>query len=367
MPTFLKQFLLFLRQLFVKEKKPYVFPNDSWDYGDEQWWEDNPEEAFAPEPEEETPDEDHFADAGKMVEPSPEWTTTTNSPEDETEYTVIDPPPYPSGPVVIQPSPQKIEPIALWPSAPGTLVHERPSVLIDYSNANHGYITVTHRGDPADRCKLRIIGPLGNWQHFTVPSSGAAKTYPLCYGDGYYTIEFYKSYDGKDYFRSTSLSLQVELFSPVWPWLYPNTYSDYSPDSLCVYYAKMIYAAIGTFDPEAIVREVSNFICGISYDYELAERVQTDTFWLPNPDEVLWALKTICFGYASLAAGMLRPLGIPTKICVGHTTLTQGLHAWNEVYVGGEWQILDLTFLAKGGVKIAPLLTRENYHADYCG
>ncbi len=40
---------------------------------------------------------------------------------------------------------------------------------------------------------------------------------------------------------------------------------------------------------------------------------------------------------------MLRSEGIQTKLIMGYRADTAVYHAWNEVYVDGNWQIVDLT------------------------
>ena len=68
----------------------------------------------------------------------------------------------------------------------------------------------------------------------------------------------------------------------------------------------------------------------------------------------------ICFDYASLAAAMLRSLGIPCKLITGYVGEST-YHAWNSFYLENEgwitaeirvsanhWQRVDITFAAGG-------------------
>jgi hypothetical protein len=212
-------------------------------------------------------------------------------------------------------------------------------------------------------CKVQILHDTQE-QRFDLPGDGHTRVFPLCFGDGYYQIDVFRYAFDDNYIKITkpeSLDAIIVLNDPLAPWLYPNTYADYGPESECVKLAARLCAGLKTY--AACVKAVQDYIVkNIKYDYLLAELLQTPSFWLPVPDEVIEAGKTICFGFASLGAGMLRPLGIPTKICVGNTKLTPCLHAWNEIFIDGERQILDLTYMAQTGGKASPLLTRENYH-----
>lgn len=59
----------------------------------------------------------------------------------------------------------------------------------------------------------------------------------------------------------------------------------------------------------------------------------------------------VCAGYANLTAALFRASGIQARIMYGYTRGTtndawsSGInHAWNEVYYGGKWNILDTTW-----------------------
>ncbi|MGN7382731.1 transglutaminase-like domain-containing protein [Paenibacillus sp. SAFN-117] len=51
----------------------------------------------------------------------------------------------------------------------------------------------------------------------------------------------------------------------------------------------------------------------------------------------------MCYGYSSLFAAMLRSVGIPAKLVMGHSQYVTEYHAWNEVYLNNEWVTIDTT------------------------
>ena len=96
------------------------------------------------------------------------------------------------------------------------------------------------------------------------------------------------------------------------------------------------------------------------YDNAKAEQLSGKSGYIPNPDETLPTQKGICFDYASLGAAMLRSLGIPCQVITGYVSPDDVYHAWNMVYIDGEWisveisikpnswTRVDLTFAASG-------------------
>lgn len=112
----------------------------------------------------------------------------------------------------------------------------------------------------------------------------------------------------------------------------------------------------GMTDDYEKVKAVHDWIAGnIWYDY--------DGLYQKSPIEyvasdVLESKKSVCQGFADLAAAFLRSLGIPTKVTNGYAmgvgtsevwtedilSSNQSNHAWNESYVNGRWVIYDCTW-----------------------
>lgn len=66
---------------------------------------------------------------------------------------------------------------------------------------------------------------------------------------------------------------------------------------------------------------------------------------IPSAIEVLNTKKGDCNEHSTLFAAFARSLGIPTKIIAGLVYMDDGFyyHAWNEVYINGEWLPIDPT------------------------
>ena len=82
----------------------------------------------------------------------------------------------------------------------------------------------------------------------------------------------------------------------------------------------------------------------IKYDYEaLNDRSLRMDY---NAVNTLTYSKALCEGYANLIAAMARAYGIRTKVITGmaKTSSGGGSHAWNEVFINGEWKLVDATW-----------------------
>lgn len=264
----------------------------------------------------------------------------------------------------------------LLPSAPGIHVREKDGARIDYSNASEGYIIASVAGESDRKYKINIKSGSGA-QNFSVPYDGTPKVYPLCFGDGTYTVQAFKQVELIQYRALLGVALNVELSSQFVPFLYPNTYCEYDADSVCVKKAAELTAGVERDIDK--VKALYRWICdNTEYDHELAKRVKDENWWLPDPDEVIATGKTICFGYSSLMAAMSRSLSIPCRICVGYAGAS--FHAWNEIYTrnGGDidgvkfsehcWNRLCVTFMDTSDGKAADyVMTAKNWRITYYG
>ena len=78
----------------------------------------------------------------------------------------------------------------------------------------------------------------------------------------------------------------------------------------------------------------------ISYDYDY-ETLFYQTF---DVDDILQKRKGVCFDYACLFAAMCRSQDIPCIVLDGtYRTDNTFRHAWNRVYVNGQWWSVDTT------------------------
>lgn len=230
------------------------------------------------------------------------------------------------------------------------------NALIDVSSAAQGYVGAA--ATSGSRLKLQVTKE-GQSMNYDMPSDGTPVVVPLDMGDGQYTIAVMQNTSGSRYAELYSTSVNVTLESEQAPYLVPNLYCDYDANSAVV--AKARELTQNAENEGDALRMIYAWIeNNVTYDNAKAEQLNGKSGYIPNPDDTLQTQTGICFDYASLAAAMLRSLGIPCQIITGYVSPDGIYHAWNMVWIDGEWRTasfsvnphdwtrVDLTFAANG-------------------
>lgn len=235
------------------------------------------------------------------------------------------------------------------PSASGKKTAEKGGALIDYSNAEDGYIAASYSGK-SERAKLRVICGKTQYDH-DLASDGSTEFFPLM-GSGSYTVRVYEQVSGKSYSLAVEAVFDVKIKSETDMYLYPNKYSNFGKNSDCVKKASQLCSdKSGTVEKIAAIFEYVSE--NITYDKELAQKVTNGlTGYIPDPDRTLKNGKGICFDYSSLMTAMCRSQGIPARIVVGYAK-ENIYHAWNEIYTEETGWITPELYLKNKGFNIA--------------
>ena len=238
--------------------------------------------------------------------------------------------------------PEETKPMLL-PEASGTVVYEGAGVTIDASHTDQGYVMI--RCEPSDkRLKARIATSIQTY-YYDLPGGTAYSVYPLQMGDGAYTVRVMEQVEDDLYALRFGVEIDVKLADETVPFLYPNQYVWYDAESATVQKAREL--ARGMTDPTQIAEAFYKFVVKhMRYDNELARTVERG--YLPSADASLESGKGICFDYAALLAVMLRSEGIPTRVMIGNVTPENIYHAWNNVFLDGEWVWMDPTLDGSG-------------------
>lgn len=237
----------------------------------------------------------------------------------------------------------------LLPEASGVTVYENDIASIDVSNISEGYFMVKYSGT-ADKTKLQVTIPDGTVYTYTI-TAGSYEAFPLSGGNGDYQLDILEHAYDDMYALSLSQSISVAINDEFKPFLYPNQYVWFTPESKAVKYAAELSDA--SSDDLDYVEQVYNYVTeNIKYDEELAETVKSG--YLPDIDATMDSQKGICFDYASLMSAMLRSQAVPTKLVVGYSG--EAYHAWISVYLkeigwvddiiefdGTNWTLMDPT------------------------
>lgn len=238
----------------------------------------------------------------------------------------------------------------LIPTADGTAEVHNNVASIDFSNACDGYVCVDYWGN-CPKVKLRIIGPNSVIYTYDL-HEGGYETFPFSAGNGLYEVIVYENITGNNYATCLYQQIDVLLVDEFAPFLYPNQYVNFTPDSATT--LKAAELSLGTSSDLEVVNNIYNYIISsITYDYNKA--ADPPPGYLPDIDAILSSGTGICFDYAALMTGMLRSRQIPTRLEIGYAQDTY--HAWLSIYTketgwldgiiefsGDCWTLVDPTF-----------------------
>ena len=210
--------------------------------------------------------------------------------------------------------------------------------VVDVGHADDGYIQVKYRSSKK-RIKVRVS--CGDETYtYDLNQNGEFEVYPLQMGSGTYKVTVFEQVKGSQYQSVTSLSFKANIADEFSPYLYPNQYAWYGAESEAVAQANALCEGLTT-DAQRFDAIHSFVTSRFMYDYILAMTVRSNTTYLPDVDKTLADRKGICFDFAALMCCMLRSQGIPTQMVIGYADSCY--HAWNRVYVDGQWRLVDTT------------------------
>ena len=178
----------------------------------------------------------------------------------------------------------------LVPEATGKETIGSSPMILDVSNISQGYFIA--QSDSSDlTCSLQIISPSGAlYSYFIAPGESATVTFTE--GSGDYTITGYQQVQGDQYAALYSETVTVQLENDFLPFLYPNQYVNFTPDSKASQLALSLIDE-DTVDVDALQQIYDYVVSNLTYDYEKADTVTTG--YLPDVDETLKTGTGICF------------------------------------------------------------------------
>ncbi len=164
---------------------------------------------------------------------------------------------------------------------------------------------------------------------------------PLQMGTGEYSVTLFQ-YVEEGKFKKAHAETFIVKEEPRSTFLHSANPVYWDDDMEAIKVAKTI-TKDAVSDEEKVLAVHDHIAETISYDWAFLENIPY--MYVPNIEETFSSRKGVCYHYSALFAGMMRSLGIPTKLIKGFVE-DGAYHAWNEVLVNGEWRVLDLTHSA---------------------
>lgn len=221
----------------------------------------------------------------------------------------------------------------------GVSVIERPYIGIE--DVDNGIVSLTVEPNDYNRLAVLIEKNGVKYQYF-VDKSSRFSSYPLQLGNGTYLVRVLENIEGNKYreiARKTISALNIDEGQ-----LYTQSISEinFSSNSLAVIKANdLVNSKMSDAQKIEVIYEY--VINQFKYDYKKASTVTSG--YVPKLDLIFEAQMGICYDYSAIFAAMTRSVGVPTKLVKGYTENIPGqYHAWNEVFLDGEWKVIDATY-----------------------
>jgi len=212
-------------------------------------------------------------------------------------------------------------------------------LYINTTNKNTGLIKIGYAGKSTEKVKVMIEKEGKRYVYPLIPD-GKIVGFPLQMGGGEYKVGVLTNVTDNRYAYLDTKTFDVNITNQNSVYLNSIQLISWNPDSKAVRKNNEIVG-----DESSLSKKIDlayDFIINnISYDYDKIKLLNPN--YIPYPDKTIVELKGICYDYASLLAAMKRSENIPVKLVKGYSTHVDGYHAWNEIFINGEWIIVDTT------------------------
>lgn len=202
---------------------------------------------------------------------------------------------------------------------------------------NGGYLNVgsSNYGD-----NMRVLVQKDRQKYYYSLSSDL-ESIPLQLGNGKYTVKVLENIQGKRYKVVDKKEINFDDFNTNKAFLSSSQPVYWDKSHIVLNLAKEITKDAQT-DYEKVEKIYNYVIKNIEYDDNKINYLKDN--YVPDINDTLNSKKGICYDYASTFAGLLRSLSIPTKLVKGYKDDLKSYHAWNEVLIEGNWEIIDTTY-----------------------
>lgn len=211
--------------------------------------------------------------------------------------------------------------------------------IIDDSDKDLGVVHITYKAedDLAYRVLVQKDGERLVYPFFT---NGETDSFPLQLGNGTYTVGLLKNVGGSRFVFVDQKKITIALKDPNIVFLNSVQNVNWDIEEDAIQFGDSLLSRFTNKNTR--LRTLYDYIVKeIKYDYDKIPTLTTE--YVPVIEATFVDKKGICYDYSAFLAGIKRSQGVPTKLVKGYTKFVDGYHAWNEVYINGEWYIIDST------------------------
>lgn len=194
-----------------------------------------------------------------------------------------------------------------------------------------GAVGASHSGSGK---ALKVMVEKDGQKHtYNLRGDGKVDYYPLQMGNGSYKVSILENVSGNKFSLLKSENISATIANNNDVYLNSIQIINWNKSDPAIVKASALKNADGVY---------GYIIKSVKYDYDKAKTVKPG--YDPVINDTFKTNKGICYDYSALEAGMLRSLGVPTKLVKGYAKGVDGYHAWNEILINGKWVVVDSTF-----------------------
>lgn len=231
---------------------------------------------------------------------------------------------------------------------------------IDILGVPQGTVTLNYSLDQGKKCKV-MIEKSGKTLYYNLKGTSGTETFPLQMGNGTYTVAVLENVSGTQYRYLTKETVALEQEDPLEVYLQSVQLIKWDRDDPVIEQAGELTQSMGN-DLDKLEAVYGYIVNNYKYDYDKLGKLPSD--YVPDINSTYKTKKGLCYDFAALCGGMLRSVGIPAKLVKGYGKGIEGYHAWNEVYVDGQWKLIDISGdiqMKEGGQKYSMFKDAEKY------
>jgi len=231
---------------------------------------------------------------------------------------------------------------------------------IDKTNIQDGIITINYM--ILDNLRYKVMIKKDNSSQFYDLTLTGNKNYPLQMGSGDYMVWVLRQKVDDKFSVVYKETVKATIKDSKKVYLQSIGEVNWNENMEVIQKAKEL--TIDCKTDEAKVDAIYKYVAkSIKYDSAKEKLVPTMSFYITDIEETFETGKGICYDYSSIFASMLRSVGVPTKMVKGYSKIgkVSNLHAWNEVYVNGQWKVVDPTYGASFGLSVVRYENPSNF------
>lgn len=211
---------------------------------------------------------------------------------------------------------------------------------LDTITVKEGYVKIAYTNE--NNSKMKVLVEKDNTKYYyDFDGKGKYENYSLNMGDGEYNIYLLENTEGKNYIIIDEWNIKAKIDSKNAIYTISNKIVNFEDSTAVIEKAEALTKGLKSDEDKA--KAVYDYIIN-NVKYDLKKQKSIASGYLPNIEEIMNSGSGICYDFAAIYAGMLRSVGISTKLIMGTSKNVKGYHAWNEVLVNGKWVIVDTSY-----------------------